>query len=148
MDPDIDSAPSNASYALDVVQVVSVSATRVYQAFTDQLDQWFAASGTLAITPEPGGLYRFETVMEGQRHPHYGRFLELDPGKRVRMAWMTGDPGTQGAETIVTIDIAETEGGTRVRIRQSGFYDEASRDGHEDAWPLVLAHLETTLGGG
>ena len=135
------------SYALDVARVISIPAERVYRAFTDQLDQWFGAVGSLIITPETGGLYNFETVMEGHRHPHYGRFIELVPGKRVSMTWMTGDPGTLGAETVVTIDMAEDSQGTRVRIRQSGFYDEASRDGHKDAWPMVLDHLETTLGG-
>ena len=135
------------TYALDVTRVISLPAERVYRAFTDQLDQWFGTVGSLVITPEPGGLYHFVTEMNGERHPHYGRFIELSPGQRVSMTWMTGDPGTLGAETVVTIDMAEDSKGTRVRIRQSGFYDEASRDGHEDAWPMVLDHLETTLGG-
>jgi uncharacterized protein YndB with AHSA1/START domain len=137
---------AGTSYALDVARVISLPAARVYSAFTDQLDRWFGTAGSLVITPEPGGLYHFVTEMDGERHPHYGRFIELSPGERVSMTWMTGDPGTLGAETVVTIDIAEEQDGTRVRIRQSGFYDEASRDGHEDAWPMVLEHLEKTLG--
>ena len=100
------------------------------------------------ITPAVGGLYNFETEMEERRHPHYGRFLELVPGERVRMTWMTGDPGTLGAETVFCVEITEQQEGTQVRVTQSGFYDEASRDGHEEAWPLVLEHLENTLGGG
>jgi len=137
-----------ASYTLDIDRVISIPAETVYRAFTDRLDEWFGATGSLVITPEVGGLYNFETEMDGQRHPHYGRFLELVPGKRVSMTWLTGNPGTLGAETVVTVDLTEQQDGTQVRISQSGFYDEASRDGHEEAWPLVLEHLEKTLGKG
>ena len=137
-----------ASYTLDIDRVISIPAETVYRAFTDRLDEWFGAPGSLVITPEVGGLYNFETEMDGQRHPHYGRFLELVPGKRVSMTWLTGNPGTLGAETVVTVDLTEQQDGTQVRISQSGFYDEASRDGHEEAWPLVLEHLEKTLGKG
>ena len=137
-----------ASYTLDIDRVISIPAETVYRAFTDRLDEWFGAAGSLVITPEVGGLYNFETEMNGQRHPHYGRFLELVPGKRVSMTWLTGDPGTLGAETVVTVELTEQQDGTQVRISQSGFYDEASRDGHEEAWPLVLEHLENTLGAG
>jgi uncharacterized protein YndB with AHSA1/START domain len=136
------------SYTLDIDRVISIPAETVYRAFTDRLDEWFGAAGSLVITPEVGGLYNFETEMNGQRHPHYGRFLELVPGKRVSMTWLTGDPGTLGAETVVTVELTEQQDGTQVRISQSGFYDEASRDGHEEAWPLVLEHLENTLGAG
>jgi uncharacterized protein YndB with AHSA1/START domain len=136
------------SYTLDIDRVISIPAETVYRAFTDRLDEWFGAAGSLVITPEVGGLYNFETEMNGQRHPHYGRFLELVPGKRVSMTWLTGDPGTLGAETVVTVELTEQQDGTQVRISQSGFYDAASRAGHEEAWPLVLDHLENTLGAG
>ena len=142
----MESETAGTTYELDVARVISLPAEAVYRAFTDQLDQWFGTQGSLIVTPEPGGLYHFVTEMDGKRHPHYGRFIELTPGRRVCMTWMTGDPGTLGAETTVTIDIAEAQDGTRVRIRQAGFYDETSRDGHEDAWPMVLEHLENTLG--
>jgi uncharacterized protein YndB with AHSA1/START domain len=141
----MDNESTGTSYALDVARTISLPAERVYRAFTDQLDQWFGTAGSLVITPEPGGLYHFVTEMDDQRHPHYGRFIELVPGQRVSMTWMTGDPGTLGAETVVAIDITGEQDVTRVRVQQSGFYDEASRDGHADAWPMVLEHLENTL---
>jgi uncharacterized protein YndB with AHSA1/START domain len=143
----MESDANRTAYALDAERVISIPAGTVYEAFTDRLDEWFGAAGSLVITPEVGGLYNFETEMEGQRHPHYGRFLELVPGKRVAMTWMTGDPGTLGAETVVTVEIEEQAEGTRVHVTQRGFYDEASREGHEEAWPMVLDHLEKTLGG-
>jgi len=40
----------------------------VFHAFTDQFDRWFAAPGSLVTSPFEGGLYRFETEMDGRRH--------------------------------------------------------------------------------
>ena len=87
----------------------------------------------------------FETQMEDQRHPHYGRFLVLVPDQRLELTWVTGNPGTKGAETIVTIDLAAADGATRVTLTHAGFADEESRDGHAEAWPLVFAHLESCM---
>jgi len=132
---------------LSVESVLNLSPDAVYRAFTDRIDEWFAVPGSLTTDPAAGGLYRFETEMDGRRHPHYGRFLALSPGERVEMTWVTGSPGTLGAETVVTVELNAEPGGTRVRLRHSGFRDEPSRDGHRDAWPLVLAHLEKSLAG-
>lgn len=113
----------------------------VFRAFTDGIDRWFAAPGTPAMTVEEGAPFYFATEMDGVRHPHYGRFIELVPGKRVRMTWVTGDPGTMGAETVVDVEIDAAGDGSRVRVTHSGFRDEATRKGHADAWPAVLDHL-------
>jgi uncharacterized protein YndB with AHSA1/START domain len=121
------------------------TADEVYRAWTERFDLWFATPGTLhmrAVVDEP---FFFETEHEGTRHPHYGRFLELVADRVVELTWVTGDPGTHGAETVVRLELEPTDAGTTARLTHSGFRDDADADRHRDAWPLVLEHLDAML---
>ncbi|MDA0679402.1 MAG: SRPBCC domain-containing protein [Proteobacteria bacterium] len=139
--PDLSSRP----YQLTVEHTLTLAAGVVFRALTEQFDRWFAEPDTLLMTAEVDVPFFFETRFDGQRHPHYGRFLRLVPDELVEMTWVTGNPGTKGAETVVTIELSPLGTGTHIRLTHAGLIDEESRDGHEDAWPLVLDHLEHSM---
>lgn len=61
------------------------------------------------------------------------------------MTWVTGEAGTNGAETVVTVELAPPGTGTHPRLTHAGLADEAARDQHVDAWLLVLAQLDTCM---
>ena len=139
--PDLSSRPLRAT----VERQIAVSANALFKAWTtEQFDRWFAAPGTVLMKPEVNSPYFFEARFDGERHPHYGRFLELEPDRLVKMTWLTAD-GTRGVETVVTVELIPSGTGTLVRLTHEGFADEQSRDGHQEAWPMGLDALDKAL---
>ncbi len=139
--PDLSSRPLQ----LTVERTMLASPSVVYRAWTEQFDQWFAEPGTLLMKGKVNVPFFFETHFEGQRHPHYGRFLKLIPDQLLELTWVTGNPGTQGAETVLTLELTPRNGGTQVKLTHAGLPDEDTRNGHAEAWPLALANLDKCM---
>lgn len=128
--------------------IVNARPEQVFAAWTTRFDTWFAQAGTLALVPQPGRPYFFYNRDDWGRHPHYGRFLEVEENRLVEMTWMTGNgtaEGTEGAETVLRIELVPKGGATEVRLTHTGFVSETSRDGHAENWPLALEILNEAL---
>jgi uncharacterized protein YndB with AHSA1/START domain len=145
--PDISARP----YELTVQREFAVGPAILYQAWTAGFDRWFAAPGTVLMRPEVDAAFFFETEFKqegqrvAQRHPHYGRFLRLNVDRLVELTWVTGAGGTDGAETVVTVELHPTERGCRLELRHTGFAEERACDRHRQAWPFVLDQLERKI---
>lgn len=145
--PDLSERP----FACYREKVFKFSRSVLYHAWTEGLDTWFAAKGSALITAKVNAPFYFETVFkpeqaeQSKRHPHYGRFLNLVENQLVEMTWVTGAGGTEGAETIVRVELHDVDGDVLLRITHAGFKDEKSKDIHHYAWGFVLDQLEEEL---
>ena len=124
---------------------MKADASDIYIAWTQKFDSWFAQPGELFMTPEVDKPFFFYNREDWGRDPHYGRFLELKHDELVEMAWVTGKGGTDGAETVLRIELSTREEGTLLRLTHSGFDSEESRDGHAKNWPEGLEVLDEAL---
>jgi uncharacterized protein YndB with AHSA1/START domain len=132
-------------YRLSVQRTMRLGPDALYRAWTEQFDQWFACHGSVLMTPAIDVPFYFQTDFGGRRNAHYGRFLRLDPGRLVELAWVTGAGGTEGAETVVTVELFAAGDATRVQLTHDGFPRAQARDAHQQAWAAVLAQMEKRL---
>ncbi|WP_051459349.1 SRPBCC family protein [Paenibacillus zanthoxyli] len=141
------------AFSLKVERQMDAAPEVLFQAWTRQFDRWFAAPGSVIMQGQVNTVFFFETTSPGgtdgveRRHPHYGRFLRLEQNRLVELTWVTGEGGTGGAETIVTVELVPRNSGTLLSLTHTGFYNEDSRNAHEQAWPFVLEQLDKKMTG-
>ncbi len=135
---------SDRRHQLTIECDMRASPAAIYRAWTEDFDSWFASPGKIRMRAEEDEPFFFETEHEGQRHSHHGRFLSLKQDRRVELTWVTGMPGTAGAETVVSVELDPTDTGTHLRLTHAGFYDHAGVKQHE-VWPTLLAGLDERL---
>lgn len=133
-------------WQLSTGRAMAAPPAALYRAFTVGLERWFAAPGSLKLEPRVGAPFYWETEHTGERHPHYGRLLTLEPDRQVELTWLTG--ATLGAETVLSVSFVPAGRGTTLELSHAGFPDQASMQQHAEAWPYVLEQLDTTVGAG
>ncbi|MFT7775888.1 SRPBCC family protein [Roseateles sp.] len=100
---------------------------RVYSAFTTPaaFAKWLPPHGFYATVHEAdvkvGGSYRmsFTNLTTGNGHSFGGRYLELEPGRRLRYTARFDDPNLPG-EMTTTVELKAVFCGTEMHIRQEG----------------------------
>jgi uncharacterized protein YndB with AHSA1/START domain len=119
----------------------------VFSFFTDREKwlSWMGRDGEFSF--EPGGAYR--TNVSGE-HVAEGRFVEIDPPKRLVLTWgwagdgMSVPPGS----TTVEITLEPVADGTLLRLVHRDLPSPESCAAHREGWLHYVDRLATLAAGG
>ena len=136
--------------SLEITRFINSPRSRVYSAWTDpaQLRQWFGPefvqTNDLVADVRVGGKFRWDlTNPEGEKMTCRGEYRELVPGRKLVFTWQwQDDEDWTEHNSIVTVELADRDGGTDVRLTHEQLPNEASRDGHNNGWNSALDRLE------
>lgn len=146
-------AIANDHDAIEAEVWIAAPPERVFQALTDprQLMQWWGQQGVYHPTDwqgevRPGGQWRCEGASDSDGSPYHvsGEYVEVDPPRLVSYTWVASWSGP--LKTLVRWELEPASGGTRVRLRHSGFAGApAAVQGHAQGWQRVLAWVQAFL---
>lgn len=126
---------------LTITRTIDTTPDAVYDVWLDHtssVSPWFG-SNRMIMNAVVDGLFYHTVEHEGKTWPHYGRFIELERGRRINHTWMS--EATQGLETIVTIALTPRNGKTDVTLTHAGVPDDTLGRQHEEGWTWVLQML-------
>lgn len=128
---------------------IEASAETVFEFFVDpeKITRWLAVEADL--DPRPGGVCH--QVHEAATDSHFhmeGRFLEVDPPKRVVFSWGFTEPevGVPPGASTVEVTLTPTGSGTRVMLVHRGLPPAAVGD-HSGGWTTMLDRLRKAVTG-
>jgi len=89
-----------------------------------------------------GGVYRIlMQPPEGKPFHLFGEFLEIERPRRLSYTFVYETPDPDDRPTTVTLVLDAVEGGTMVRLSQTGFATDARVALHRDGWTDSFARL-------
>jgi uncharacterized protein YndB with AHSA1/START domain len=133
---------------ITVARLIPALAAEVFDVWLDPHSPggpWFAGAGTRVIlNPVVDGLFYSAVSHKGKTWAHYGRFIAIDPPRRVEHTWVS--EATRGLETIVTVTFDQQGEQTNVTLTHSGVPDDEIGRRHKDGWTFVLSALADRFG--
>jgi uncharacterized protein YndB with AHSA1/START domain len=121
--------------------VVPVEAEVAFKIFTDDIGLWWPTGAGHSVFGQ-GSRAEFrdgkliETGPDGQL-ADWGRVLDWEPPRRLRMTWHPGHPASDSTEVEVTFNEVGV-GHTLVTLEHRGWHRLEHRAEYEQGWPYVL----------
>jgi uncharacterized protein YndB with AHSA1/START domain len=133
---------------LIVTRTLAYPVDRVWRAMTDPvaLAAWFwpqRFNPTAEVDLRVGGRYRIDGPAVGIAVS--GEYVAVEPPHKLIFTWAWDG---EDDETLVTVDLTATAGGTDVRLRHEKFGTDEQRDEHTQGWYDCLDRLPTWLSSG
>ena len=137
-------------------RVLRATPERVYRAFLDPdaMVKWLPPNGFTAkvhhMDPRVGGTHKmsFTNFATGKSHSFGGRYVELEPGERIRYTDRFDDPNLPG-EMQVTVSLKKASCGTELEVVQEGVPEvipaEACYLGWQESLVLLAKLVEAEI---
>lgn len=137
--------------SLTYVRKLNAAPEKVWRAWTDpqSLKQWFAPSeafGVLLVETDVrmGGRYRIVMkAPDGEEHDVSGVYREVVLNRKLVFTWAWKT--TPERESLVTVELRASGGGTELTFRHEQFFDADARNRHNQGWTGILERLERLL---
>ncbi len=133
---------------LRLERTIAAPREKVFAAWTqaEALIRWFAPTDAYtctvhALDARPGGAYRIEMLHSGgNRHFVSGTYLDVESPARLRFTW-AWEKNPERGESVVTVELHDEVGRTRLVLTHDLFPSAEVRDGHLQGWTGGLDHL-------
>ena len=129
-------------------RVLTAPPEKIYRAFLepDALAKWLPPNGFVCtvhqLDARVGGAHRasFRNFTTGHSHAFGGKYLELEPARRLRYTDRFDDPNLPG-EMQVTVKLRAVSVGTEIEIVQEGIPDMIPTEACYLGWQESLRNL-------
>ena len=138
-------ATAAATRSIVIERIMPHPPEKIWRALTQSalIDEWLMKND---FQPLVGRKFNFRAdPMPGWNGVTDCQVLIVEPNQRLSYSWnASGDEAVNGLRTIVTWTLTPAEGGTIVRMEQSGFRPEDERffQGANYGWQKMIAGLE------
>jgi uncharacterized protein YndB with AHSA1/START domain len=143
-------ADATATRSIVVERVMHHTPEKVWRALTQGplIEEWLMKND---FRPVVGHKFNFRAKPMPQWNGVVDcEVLIVEPNKRLSYSWnASGDEAANGLKTIVTWTLTPADGGTHIRMEQSGFRPEDERffQGANYGWQKMVAGLERVTAG-
>jgi uncharacterized protein YndB with AHSA1/START domain len=139
----------NDHTSLRLERLFPVAPEGLFAAFVDgeQFREWFGPAGfaVSSLRFDPLNEPEYRLVMQpptGDVFHIGGRFLAVEPPRRLVYTFLYEEPDPDDLETEVTVTFDPADPGTRLLLDQGPFKTAARRQLHHDGWTQTLERLE------
>ena len=128
---------------------IDASATRVWNALTDPAEIEQYMFGSEVVTDwEPGSRIVWRGEYDGKSYEDHGEILAFEPERRLVMTHfspLNGEEDVPENYHQLAYDIAELDGGTRVRLTQDNNPSPEAAEHSQANWEKMLAGLKSVV---
>jgi uncharacterized protein YndB with AHSA1/START domain len=132
-------------FHISIPRIYEAAPERVFKAWVDpaSVKAWLADGKDIAIDPREGGLFYLEMPWQERIYPHYGRYLRVESPRVLEFTWVS--EGTQGKESVVTLEFISRGDKTELTLKHEGLPSEAAANDHRGGWTGFLDKLVERL---